>query len=60
MEQKRGLVDMAPLKEFAATKLPSGSVARELIISENEEIPSSEFLVKVNIWLGLVRRELER
>jgi hypothetical protein len=51
---------MAPLKEFAAGKLPPGSTARELMLTENDEITASEFLVKMAVWMRLVRRELEQ
>ncbi len=59
MKQRR-VVGMTPLKEFAASKLPPGSTARELILAENEEISVNEFLVKITVWVGLVRRELEK
>ena len=59
MKQRRA-VDMTPLKEFAVSKLPPGSTARELILAENEEISVNEFLVKIAVWVGLVRRDLQK
>ena len=59
MKQIRA-VDMTPLKEFAVSNLPPGSTARELILAENEEISVNEFLVKIAVWVGLVRRELQK
>jgi len=60
VELQTCFVDMAPLKEFAIRRLPPGSTARELILAENQSIPAGDFLVKIDVWMRLVRRELDQ
>jgi hypothetical protein len=45
------------LKEFAFSELPNGSVLREILLSEHDELDLYEFLAKVEIWLKLARRK---
>jgi hypothetical protein len=50
-------VNILKLKSFAYEKLPQHSLLREFILSEKEELPISEFIVKIDVWLKLLRVE---
>ncbi len=50
-------VKIVPLKAFAMHKLPSGSILRQLILLERDEIDASEFVVKVGEYLRLLQIE---
>ncbi len=45
---------MKPLKQFAAEKL-SNSPLREILLLEDEKIDIRSFLLKLPIWLQLIR-----
>jgi hypothetical protein len=51
-----GVISIKPLKTFACEDLPAGSVLRELILEEPERLPVLEFVIKVKVWLRLLRR----
>ena len=46
------------LKELVLKKLPTGSLVRGLILSEPDEIPRDEYVVKFKIWATLLNKEL--
>ena len=46
------------LKEFVLKKLPTGSLVRGLILSEPDEIPREEYVVKFKVWATLLNKEL--
>lgn len=48
-------VDIRKLKEFASNKIPKDNPLREIIMSEQDLLGSTEFLVKVDVWLRLLR-----
>jgi hypothetical protein len=43
------------LKAFAQDRLPNGSPLRDLLLTEPDELPSSELLVKTSVWLRLLK-----
>jgi len=45
------------LKEFAISALPEGSALRNVLLSERDEVDVDEFIVKIDIWLKLLRME---
>jgi hypothetical protein len=47
-------INMKPLKQFAAEKL-SGSPLKEILQFEDDRLDVDSFLVKLPIWLQLVR-----
>jgi hypothetical protein len=49
-------VDISPLKQFAAEKLPD-SPLRDLILQEKNTMPPEEYVIKVDVWLKLLRRK---
>ena len=50
-------VNLKKLKEYALTNLPKKSLLRELILSEKEDLDAKEFVIKIDMWLKLLRRE---
>jgi len=50
-------VDLRKLKVFAHNRLPIESPLRNLILTEPDQLPSSEFLVKASVWLRLLRHK---
>lgn len=50
------LVDIKCVKEFAR-KLPQSSVLRDVILSEPDSLPASEFISKSAVWLKISSKE---
>ncbi len=50
-------VEVCRLKEFASHRLPPGSLLRELLLSESEQMEASAFVAKLEVWLRVARRE---
>ncbi len=50
-------VDIRDLKRFALEKLSSRPILKEIILSENDILGSTEFLVKMQLWQDLLRAE---
>ena len=50
-------VNLKKLKEYALTNLPKNSHLRDLVLSEKDEIDAEEFVVKISMWLKLIRME---
>lgn len=48
------LIDLKPLK-LAARVLPISSALRSLVLEEPDEIPMSEYCVKITVWFRLLR-----
>jgi hypothetical protein len=51
--QKLVQVDIGKLKEFAFNNIPKDNPLREIILSERDLLDSTEFLVKIDVWLRL-------
>ncbi len=49
-------VGIRELKAFVHDMLPAKSPLRDLILTEPDVLPSSEFLVKCSVWLKLLRK----
>jgi hypothetical protein len=49
------MLDIKPLKRFALENLPPNSALRAILISEPDFVSVEEFLMKLGIWLKLVR-----
>ncbi|MEM2614459.1 MAG: hypothetical protein QXO15_09615 [Nitrososphaerota archaeon] len=50
-------LSMKSLKDFALNNLPKGSVLREVLLMEKDELEVNEFLIKMDIWLKLFKME---
>ena len=50
-------VNIQLLKQFAYEKLLTSSILRDILLSEKQHLPVSEFLVKTEIWLKLIESE---
>jgi len=48
-------VDIGRLKKFASEKLRNYHPLYEMIMEEPQKIPNEEFVVKVGVWLRLLR-----
>ncbi len=48
-------VDIRPLKEFGLCKLSKEDPLRGLLLSDRDLLDPSEFLVKTEMWLRLLR-----
>lgn len=48
-------VDVRRLKNFAFQKLPKDSELRDILLTERDLLNINEFLVKIEIWLKLLR-----
>jgi len=55
--RERHKVKTSGLKGFANTHLPEGSKLRYLLLGEKDEIDADAFLVKMDLWLRLLRME---
>jgi hypothetical protein len=52
-------IDIKLLKEFALEKLVSYPFTRNLILEEPSSIKAEEFLIKMEVWLKLLEKEIE-
>ncbi|MEM3733276.1 MAG: hypothetical protein QXK81_07225 [Candidatus Bathyarchaeia archaeon] len=50
-------LSMKSLKDFALNNLPKGSVLREVLLMEKDELEVNEFLIKMDVWLKLFKME---
>ena len=50
-------VNIKKMKEFALSSLPEGSVLKRILLSEKEEVDAYEFVVKVSVWLELLKMD---
>jgi hypothetical protein len=50
------MVNIGTLKQFASQVLPKDSPQRDLLLTEKDELPAEEFIVKLEIWLKLLRK----
>lgn len=51
------VVDIRPLKQFAEKKMLGCPFARQLVTTEADELRAEDFLIKVSVWLRLVKLE---
>jgi hypothetical protein len=50
-------VNIKLLKDLVSKELPTSSIARRIILQENDSIPVTSFLEKVRIWFQILREE---
>lgn len=50
-------VDIRPLKELVSKELPPLSIARRIILEENDSITVTSFLEKLKVWMKIVKEE---
>jgi hypothetical protein len=53
-------VNITRLKSFVIQRLSPLSPLREVLLQEKDEIPPSDFLARLSVWLALLRHEEER
>ena len=58
--QRKALINISKLKEFAYKRLPRSWLLRDLIISEKELLCMDEFLAKIEVWLKIARYDLQK
>jgi len=56
-ERKLSNINLEPLKRFALEKLGRESALRDILLQEKDEVSPAEFLIKLEIWLALLRRQ---
>jgi hypothetical protein len=54
--QSKDKVDIRSLKSLVFAEFPRGSVTYDIFVTEHDLLSVSEFLVKVDVWLRLLRR----
>jgi hypothetical protein len=53
---KAKVINMGRLKQFAFEILPKESPLRDLLLTEKGEMLAEEFIIKLEIWLKLIKR----
>lgn len=59
-DKSRGYVDIRRLKNWARKNLRGDSSLRELIMLDEDRMPSEAFLAKMDAWLSLYDIESDR
>jgi len=54
------ILNLKSLKQFALENLPKSSTLRDILLSEPDQIPQTEFLTKLDIWTKLLNMELTK
>lgn len=54
---KRSAINIFSLKQFAFERLDRQSALRDVLLDEKDEISAAELILKIRIWLALLRRE---
>lgn len=53
-------VNTSSLKKFANCNLSEHQLLKELLLEEQSEMSAEEFLIKISVWLKLLRKEEEK
>lgn len=53
-------MQIAPLKKFAINRLQGFSYTQSLILSEPDELPTEEFIIKTKVWLTALQLEARK
>jgi hypothetical protein len=53
-------LDLRPLKKFVIEHLPVDSSLRDVILTDDDLVTPPEYLMRLRIWLKLLRLELVR
>ncbi|MEM2507398.1 MAG: hypothetical protein QXF61_10190 [Nitrososphaeria archaeon] len=51
------VINIKSLRKFVDDKFPGNSLIKYLVLSEPDQMPAEEFLVKMKLWLRLLRME---
>ncbi|MEM2588162.1 MAG: hypothetical protein QXJ19_07530 [Candidatus Bathyarchaeia archaeon] len=54
------IVNIRPIKAFAAEKLPQNNPLRLVLLLEDDEMDAAVFLARLSMWLKLARTTLSR
>jgi hypothetical protein len=49
-------ITIRSLKSFAADYMPQTCVVRDLLLTDDDELEVMEFLVKMDVWLRLLKK----
>jgi hypothetical protein len=50
------MINIRSLKQFAFEMLPKESPLRDLLLTEKDELPAEEFLIKLDVWFKLLKK----
>jgi len=50
-------VNIKRLKTFVFENFPQGAPVRELLLMEDDELAAADFLLKLEVWLRLLKME---
>lgn len=53
-------VNTTSLKKFATSNLSEHQILKELLLEEQSEISSEEFLIKISVWLKLLKKDEQK
>jgi hypothetical protein len=53
---KTKIINIRSLKQFAFEMFPKEPPLRDLLLTEKDEMPAEEFIIKLEIWLKLIRK----
>jgi len=53
-------INTISLKKFANCNLGEHKLLKELLLEEQPEMSNEEFLIKISLWLKLLRKEDEK
>lgn len=56
LRQTKDNVDIRPIKTLVFAKFPKDSAIYDVLFTERDLLSASEFLIKVDVWLRLLRR----
>lgn len=59
VEMPKNKIKIERLKQFVLEELPTNSALRDILLAEKEELSKEEFLAKMDIWLNLIRKEIQ-
>jgi hypothetical protein len=56
LRQTKDKVDITPIKALVFAKFPKDSAIYDVLFTERDLLSVSEFLIKVDVWMKLLRR----
>ena len=56
VERIQSQIDLKGLKQFALNRLPKENPLRDILLTEQDQLDTRDFLVKSEIWLKLAGR----
>lgn len=58
--KQRKMVNIRSLKDFVTEELPSSSMLRRIVLQEKDSISARSFIVKMGMWIKVMREERQR